>query len=201
MKAKPDPSVKKPPLSRTPDPKPDGSNPDSGNISGTTNRSPTVEAPGLTPDAGNVPENADRSPVVPPTPSERERQRANQEAAHKAETIMTGFYPMCLAMALSSGGGAYTAHDCLVYLERQMAEYGHPDSPVCRMLIEQLAMAHHQAAQLHARAAAAAENETIKILSAAAARLHAECRRTAVVLDELLRREPVKPKLKIARTG
>ena len=103
--------------------------------------------------------------------------------------------------ATSGRGASFTAHDCLVYLERKMVEYGNPASPTCRILIEQLVMAHHQAARLHARAAAAPTEEAPKILCAAAARLHAECRRTAVVIDGLLGKQPQKPRLKIAKTG
>ena len=171
------------------------------NVAGTTPPAAPVTDPKAVPPKPG-PGNAELPPVPsPPTEQDRERQRANQQAAHKAEAIMTGFVPMCLAMVLSGREASFTAHDCLAYLERKMDEYGNPASPTCRILIEQLVMAHHQAARLHARAAAATTEEATKILCAAAARLHAECRRTAVVIDEMLGKQPLKPKLKIARTA
>lgn len=72
-----------------------------------------------------------------------------------------------------------------VYLERLMADLGSPTDPVERMMAEQLCLAHFRTAQLHAAGGRATGAEAVKLLNAAAARLLAEFRRTALALREL----------------
>lgn len=80
------------------------------------------------------------------------------------------------------GGPAYGIECSQVYLRQLLEDAGSPVDPIERMLIEQLALAHHNIGRLHMRAAAAREPEEHKVLNAAAARLMGEFRRSALAL-------------------
>ena len=65
------------------------------------------------------------------------------------------------------------------YRDQLMRECGNPTDPIERMLIEQLAMAHHSIARLHTKAASAKTAEDADRYSSAASRLLGEFRRSA----------------------
>jgi hypothetical protein len=92
-------------------------------------------------------------------------------------------------------------HDCLIYVQRVMDRYGNPEDPTVCILIEQLLMAHLRSLRLHTEATKAVSPEAGKLLNAAAARLHAEVRRTAVAISELLPKKPLGKRFKVANTG
>jgi hypothetical protein len=76
-----------------------------------------------------------------------------------------------------------------IYLDRFVREAGDPADPVERILLEQLALAHHALGRLHVRAGSREGVEEVQAYLAAIARLLAEVRRTALALKTY--REPV----------
>jgi hypothetical protein len=133
----------------------------------------------------------------PPPGLDAARHAAGQRAAHQAEVLRESVFAASMAAAL--------AHDKLfdpasyqVYLQRLMADSGDPPDPVERMMLEQLALAHFRVAALHVRAGRAEGLEATKILSAAAARLLGEFRRTALAFKVYRSGAPaVAPRAKI----
>lgn len=79
-----------------------------------------------------------------------------------------------------------------LYRDRLLKQAGDPSDPVERMMIEQLALAHHRVAQLHVQAEQAKTTEEVKTYSAAAARLTGEFRRLALGLRQY--RQPISTK-------
>jgi hypothetical protein len=69
-----------------------------------------------------------------------------------------------------------------VYLAGYLRDAGDPGDPVERMLLEQLAWAHHVLGRLHVQAASRDNIEEVTALHAAAARLMGEFRRSALAL-------------------
>jgi len=69
------------------------------------------------------------------------------------------------------------------YLDAFLKDAGPPTDPVERMLLEQLALAHHSIGRLHVRAGTAEGLEAVTACHAAAARLQAEFRRSALALQ------------------
>ena len=81
------------------------------------------------------------------------------------------------------------------YFEELLKECGQPTDPIERMMIEQVALAHHNVGRLLARAGHAnALDETIAY-NAAASRLAAEFRKTVLALREY--RIPAQPRLHV----
>jgi hypothetical protein len=70
------------------------------------------------------------------------------------------------------------------YLDDLLKDAGSPTDPVEVMLIEQLAVCHLRAAQLQGQAGQAESLAAIELYNAAAARLTAEFRKTALVLKQ-----------------
>ena len=68
------------------------------------------------------------------------------------------------------------------YMEKFVMDAGVARDPVERVLLEQLVLAHHRLARLHARAAEATHTDAIRVLNAAAIRLLGEVRRTALAI-------------------
>lgn len=78
------------------------------------------------------------------------------------------------------------------YRDQLMRDSGNPSDPIERMLIEQLALAHHQIGQLHYRASQAISPEAAKVYLGATCRFLAELRRLALALRQY--RSPVTAK-------
>ena len=78
------------------------------------------------------------------------------------------------------------------YLDDFLHEAGDPTDPIERMLLEQMALAHHRLAHLHTRAHAAEDVEHIKAYNAATSRLLGETRRLALTIR--LYRTPTAPR-------
>jgi hypothetical protein len=70
-----------------------------------------------------------------------------------------------------------------VYLSNYLQEAGSPTDPIERMLLEQLAWAHHVLGRLHVHAGSRDNVEEAKVYHAAAARLMGEFRRSALALQ------------------
>jgi hypothetical protein len=84
------------------------------------------------------------------------------------------------------------------YVTDLLQEAGNPSDPVERMLVEQLVLAHHKIGSLHAEAAGA-KGTAAALCNAAAARLMAEFRKSALALktyrtsSAVLQAAPAKP--------
>ena len=70
------------------------------------------------------------------------------------------------------------------YIDNLLDECGSPHDPVERMLIEQLALAHHNIGRLHVKSSIASSHEESVAYAAAATRLTAEHRRLAAGLQD-----------------
>lgn len=79
-----------------------------------------------------------------------------------------------------------------VYFNSYLRDAGEPVDPVEKILLEQLLLAHHRLAQLHARAEGASGAEHLKILNGAASRLLSEVRRLALAIRQY--RSPLSPR-------
>ena len=114
---------------------------------------------------------------------------AAQRAAHDADMLRKGLFPILMADALGYSS-AFNPHAYKLYLDKLLEDAGNPDDPIEHMMIEQLALAHFRIAQLHASAGQAKGIEAAKIYNAAAARMLGEFRRTALGLRAYRTRVP-----------
>jgi hypothetical protein len=80
-------------------------------------------------------------------------------------------------------GNAFDVATFQLYLEGFLAEAGAPTDPVERLLLEQLVLAHHVIGRLHVHAGSRQAIDEVKAYHAAAVRLMAEVRRTALALQ------------------
>src|SRR5262249_34717623 len=110
---------------------------------------------------------------------------AEQKAENLKHKGMPGYLYGALAGLL---GHDFDVETFGLYLDGFLREAGSPADPVERMLLEQLALAHHVIGRPHGRAGCRAGLEELKAYHAAAARLLAEFRRTALALKAY--REP-----------
>lgn len=137
---------------------------------------------------GLVPQAKQQSPIVSSeqnlTPEEQARKARVQ---HKANMIRTLAFSAAMATAVpvakEIGSAAFK-----VYQDDLLREAGSPTDPVERMLLEQLTLAHHRVAQLHAQAEQVTSIEAAKVYMTAATRLTGEVRRLALALKQY--REP-----------
>jgi hypothetical protein len=91
--------------------------------------------------------------------------------------------PAMLAEALGLDGQVRAAGYRL-FLNGLLRDAGDPSDPVVVMLLEQMAVCHLRALQLQGQAGQAKGLEAIELYNAAAARLTAEFRKTALALKE-----------------
>lgn len=80
--------------------------------------------------------------------------------------------------------GQVAASGYRLYLDGLLRDAGGPTDPVVVMLLEQMAMCHLRSMQLQGQAGEAQGLEAIQLYNAAAARLTAEFRKTALALNE-----------------
>src|SRR5262249_3433228 len=74
---------------------------------------------------------------------------------------------------------------CQAYLRTLLQDAGDPADPIARMLIEQLAMAHHTIGRLHFRAAMREGLAEVVAYHSALARLMSEFRKSSLALQSL----------------
>lgn len=126
------------------------------------------------------------SPVLeaekPPDGLDEARHTKNQLSAQQADALREGIFPALMASALQLDKFLDTPA-FKVFLKRLHEDAGSPTSPIARMMIEQLALAHFRIAQLQIKAAHAEGLEAAKIYNAMAARLLGEFRRSALALE------------------
>jgi hypothetical protein len=101
----------------------------------------------------------------------------------KAESLrQLGAACYLYAAAAQVVGPAFDVLTWKAYLDRYLQAAGDPTDPVERILLEQLALAHHALGRLHVRAGSREGVEETQAYMAAIARLLAEVRRTALAL-------------------
>lgn len=110
-------------------------------------------------------------------------QAVAQRMCAKAHIIRDIAFPAAMATAIPVAQDIGTAAFKL-YLDGLRRDAGNPTDPVEAMLLEQLSLAHHRVAQLHAQAERSKSLEEIKIYTMAAARLTGEFRRLALGLNQ-----------------
>jgi hypothetical protein len=114
------------------------------------------------------------------------------EVLRVAENIKLRSAPTYLVQSVNPGGNPTLSIDsCDFYLQQMMIEAGSPQDPIERMMIEQLALVHHNIGRLYVKAASAETMLQEKILLAAVARLVGEFRRGILALKKY--REPTPP--------
>jgi hypothetical protein len=74
---------------------------------------------------------------------------------------------------------------CQVYLQQLLQQAGNPSDPIARMILEQLAMAHHAIGRLHVRAATRTSLAEVVAYHGVLARLMGEFRKTSLALHGL----------------
>ena len=97
-----------------------------------------------------------------------------------------------LYAAASLVGTKFSPESFAVYLDQLLEEAGHPTDPIERMLIEQIAMAHHNIGRLHVKTSTAETHDQVKVYSNAASGLLGEFRRVVLALKNY--REPTPSK-------
>jgi hypothetical protein len=102
-------------------------------------------------------------------------------AEKQAGAIDEVLFPSMLASALQMDR-YFDVKGYRAFLDRIFAGAGSPTDPVEVMLLQQLVLAHLRAAQLQAHAGMAEGLEAVRLYNAAAARLLAEFRKTALAL-------------------
>ena len=130
---------------------------------------------------------AAKTPPPNPEPQPPDwRKKALNEARNARDFII----PACLASIVGTQNVDVTG--ARVYFNGFLRDAGAPVDPVEKILLEQLLLAHHRLAQLHAKAEVATGPEHIKILNAAASRLLSEVRRMALAIRQY--RSPISPR-------
>jgi hypothetical protein len=99
----------------------------------------------------------------------------------KAGILRDCAFATAMAISIPIGKDAGAAGFKL-YLDRLLKDSGDPTDPIERMIIEQIALAHHRICQLHIQVELAKTAEAAKVYSTAAVRLTGEFRRLALAL-------------------
>jgi hypothetical protein len=137
----------------------------------------------------------DHAALAEPEPSPDPR--TAQQKAESLRELGTAAY--LYAAAASVVGDTYDVPAWKCYLDSFLEEAGNPSDPVERMLLEQLALAHHSLGRLHVWAGSRQSVAEAALVYAAIARLVGELRRTALTLkayrqstaDKAVNREPL----------
>jgi hypothetical protein len=127
---------------------------------------------------------ADRAPDHPP--AEDEDQRRFHGLAENLRDKTAAAYLSVVTAGVP--GSTMPPEAYLQYLQTLLAEAGNPSDPIERMLIEQIALAHHNIGRLYSRAANTQHLDQSKAYYAAAVRLLAEFRRSVLAWKKY--REP-----------
>src|SRR5262249_41823147 len=118
-----------------------------------------------------------KDPTPPPEEASPEQKAANLRDVVPAAYLYgaaTGLFKENIDVA-----------SCQAYLRTLLQDAGDPADPIVRMLIEQLAMAHHTLGRLHFRAATREGLAEIVAYHSALARLMSEFRKSSLALQSL----------------
>ena len=149
---------------------------------------------GIVPQQNRTPRTGDQAllqqarselPTAPPAGQKltAEQQVVMDRVQRKADIIRDLAFPAAMATAIPVSKEIGTAA-FKVYRDGLLKQAGSPTDPIEVMLIEQLALAHHRTAQLHAQAEQAKSVEESKVFTMAAVRLTGELRRLALALSQ-----------------
>jgi hypothetical protein len=119
-------------------------------------------------------------------PAEKQKLLTAHGLAHNLKHRTGGSY--LYAAAGRTVGPGMSPESFILYLDQLLQDAGNPQDPIERMMIEQIALAHHNIGCLYVRASAADDLDQAKLYNAAAARLLGEFRRTVLALKKY--REP-----------
>lgn len=122
-------------------------------------------------------------PTVPSPAPEAPHRVTTNPPERQASLVKRAVVPATMATALGLDGEIGPAGYRL-FLDGLMRDAGDPTDPVEVMLLEQLALCHLRSMQLQGQAGGAKGLEAIELYNAAAARLTAEFRKTALALKE-----------------
>lgn len=112
-----------------------------------------------------------------------QQQVAMQKATREGNIVRSLAFPAAMASSVPMGKEV-GASGFKLFLDGLTKDAGVTTDPVERMLVEQLALAHHRVAQLHAQAEQATEADLVKVYLTAAIRLTGELRRLALALRQ-----------------
>lgn len=128
-------------------------------------------------------------PIPPPpempqglSPQEQTDFLVTEGQAYNLKERVPAAYLYCAAPTAIRNG--QSGPSCATYLDNFLEEAGAPTDPVERMLLEQIAIAHHGIGRLHTEAASATTPEAANIYNSAAAKLLGEFRRCVLALRE-----------------
>lgn len=120
------------------------------------------------------------SPPVQPG----QHQEATLSPAQQAYLVQQSILPAALATSLPLSEHLVSANGYRCLLNNVRRDAGNPTDPVEIMMLEQLTVCHFRAAVLHGDAQEAKGVELVSMYNAAAARLTAEFRKTALALKQ-----------------
>ena len=120
-----------------------------------------------------------------------QQRAAMAKAERQADIIQDAAFPASMAAAIPLGSQV-GASGFKIYLDRLLEDAGSPTDPIEKMMIEQLALAHHRIAQLHVQADSAETVDAKKVYAAAAVRLTGEFRRLGLAIR--VYRQPISTK-------
>lgn len=125
-------------------------------------------------------ETADNHSQQPLTADQR---AALDKAQKRADIVRVAAFPAAMSLAIPIGKETGAAGFKL-YLDGLLRDTGNPADPIERMIVEQLALAHHRIGQLHVQTERAKTADEAKVYAAAAVRLTGEFRRLALALRQ-----------------
>ena len=123
------------------------------------------------------------------SPEEEQHFLLQHGCAHNLRHTAAASY--LLALTQSTLGGGMPSESYGIYIEKLLTDAGDPTDPIERMMVEQIAMAHHSIGRLYVKAASSNDLERTKVLGEGATKMLAEFRRLAVALKKY--REPTVP--------
>ncbi|MBM4089189.1 MAG: hypothetical protein FJ276_07140 [Planctomycetes bacterium] len=136
---------------------------------------PGKDTPCISPDPRQNPSATDADQAA-------NQQQATRAVAHNLRTVAGAGY---LYASLSGFLGQQINPDAYVqYFTQLLRDCGTPHDPIEVMIVEQLALAHHNVGRLYAKSALADHSDEAVAYASAAARLAGEFRRTALALNE-----------------
>ena len=123
------------------------------------------------------------------TGTSNEKPEADEQEATRTAAVANNFREVAgagyLYASLCGFVGEKISPDTYVnYFKQLLRECGTPHDPIEIMIVEQLALAHHNVGRLYAKSALAGQHEEAVAYVSAAARLAGEFRRTAIALNE-----------------
>lgn len=131
----------------------------------------------------DTPEDTEPPPKPPPPPP---RVTSPEEKAVQLRDVVPAAYVYAATASLFPA--TVDVAGCQAYLRQLLREAGDPADPIARMMVEQLAMAHHAIGRLHVRAATRDGLTEVVAYHGMLARLMSEFRKTTLALQSLLKR-------------